>query len=348
MAQILALLSLLKKLMLKELGSISSVRFNNFLFCTLFIMSAGMGSGQAKAAFWSTLFFQLILIAPLLVTFSIDTLRRLPAERLATWPLTSTQRLWLTSLSFALNPFFIVLFLGYLFWMGLAAGLFFVLLALIVHTAVYAVSRLPFKLRLHASLGISRVPFDVGGIAQEMWRELQGTLDFWVALLIAVIGTLYRLFGRAPESEAFPMLSLLVGIAMSTVAQRMLRLDEGRALLRHRLLPIAGWKLLVTQDMTFLIPLAVMVSLLSLRTGVAFGLVAIAVGRYPSLTQRANQRRWRFVGGDPRFGVAQVLLGGFAGIGAARTGLWVLAVAFAIYLVSIFWGERLWKRSLAA
>jgi hypothetical protein len=29
-------------------------------------------------------------------------------------------------------------------------------------------------------------------------------------------------------------------------------------------------------------------------------------------------------------------------------GLWVLAVAFAIYLVSIFWGAMLWKRSLAA
>ena len=89
------------------------------------------------------------------------------------------------------------------------------------------------------------------------------------------------------------------------------------------------------------------VALLSLRTGIAFGLVAIAVGRYPSLRQRANQRRWRFVGGDPRFGVAQVLLGGLAGIGAARAGLWVLAVAFAVYVVSIFWGELLWKRSLS-
>jgi hypothetical protein len=254
----------------------------------------------------------------------------------------------LSSVSFALNPLFVVLFFGYLFWMGLAAALFFVLLALIVHTTVFAVSRLPFILRIPASLGLSRARFEVGGIAQEMWRELQGTLDFWVAVLIAVIGTLYRLFGRAPEPTAFPVLSLVVGIAMSTVAQRMQRLDEGRALLRYRLLPIAGWKLLVTQDMTFLIPLAVMVSLLSLRTGVSFGLVALAVGRYPSLRQRANQRGWRFVGGDPRFGVAQVLLGGFAGIGAARSGLWVLAVAFAIYLVSIFWGEMLWKRSLTA
>jgi hypothetical protein len=343
LAQILALLSLLKKLMLKELGSLSSVRFNNFLFCILFLMSGG----DLKVAFWSTLLFQLVLLAPLLVTFSIDTQHRLPPERVATWPLTGTRRLLLSSVSFALNPLFIVLFFGYLFWMGLAAGLFFVLLALIVHTTVYAVSRLSFKLRMPASLSISRTPLKVGGIAQEMWRGLQGTLDFWAALLIAVIGTLYRLFGRAPEPEAFPILSLFVGIAMSTIAQRMLRLDEGRALLRYRLLPIAGWKLLVTLDMTFLIPLAVMVSLLNLRTGVAFGLIAIAVGRYPSLRQRANQRRWRFVGGDPRFGVAQVLLGGLAGIGAARAGLWVLAVAFALYVVSIFWGELLWKRSLS-
>ena len=164
MAQILALLFLLRKLMLKELGSFSSVRFNNFLFSILFTMSAGLESRAPKTAFWSTLFFQIVLVAPLLVTFSVDTQHRLPSERVATWPLTRTQKLLLSSVSFALNPLFIVLFLGYLFWMGLAAGLFFVLLALIVHTTVYAVSRLPFKLRIYASLGISRTPFMVGGI----------------------------------------------------------------------------------------------------------------------------------------------------------------------------------------
>jgi hypothetical protein len=334
--------------MLKELGGLSSLRFNNFLFCILFIMSAGLETGDPKEAFWSSLFFQIVLIAPLLVTFSIDTQHRLPPERVATWPLTGTQRLLLSSISFALNPLFIVLFFGYLFWMGLAAGLFFVLLAFIVHGAAYAVGCLPFEVRTPAGLNIPRTPLRLGGIAQETWRGLRGTLDFWVALLIAVSGTLYRLFGQAPEPEAFPVLSLFVGIAMSTIGQRMLRLDEGRALLRYRLLPITGWKLLITQDVTFLIPLAIMVSLLSLRTGVAFGLVAITVGRYPSLRQGANQRRWRFVGGDPRFGVAQVLFGGIAGIGSARAGLWVLAVAFALYVVSLFWGELLWRRSLTA
>ncbi len=346
MARILAVLSLLKKLMLKELSSASSVRFNNFLFCILFIMSAT--NGGPKVAFWSTLLFQIVLLAPLLVTFSVDTQHRLPPERVATWPLTGRQRLLLSSVSFAFNPFFMVLFLSYLFWMGLAAGLFFLLLAFMAHGAVYAVGSLPFKMRTPAGLSLLRTPLGVSGIAQETWREMLRTLDFWTALLIAVSGTLYRLLGRAPDPEAFPILSLLVGIAMSTMGQRMLRLDDGRALLRYRLLPISGWKLLVTQDMTFLIPLSVMVSLLSLRTGLAFGLAAIAVGRYPSLRQRANQRRWRFVGGDPRFGVAQVLLGGLAGIGAARAGLWVLAVALALYVVSIFWGEQLWKSPLTA
>ena len=344
MAQNLALLFLLKKLVLKELSSVSSVRFNNFLFWILFIVSATNEGPKAK--FWSTLLFQIVLLAPLVVTVSVDTQHRLPPERVATWPLTGTQKLSLSSVSFAFNPLFIMLFLGYLFWMGLAAGLFFLLLALIVHGAVYAVYRVPFIIRTPAGFSISRTPLAVSGIAQETWREMLGTLDFWTALLIAVGGTLYRLFGRAPEPEAFPILALFVGFAMSTIGQRMLRLDEGRAVLRYRLLPIAAWKLLVTQDVTFLIPLSAMVSLLSLRTGVAFGLVAIAVGRYPSLRQPANQRRWRFVGGDPRFGVAQVLLGGLAGLGAARAGLWGVAVAFAIYIVSMFYGELRWKRPL--
>ncbi len=122
MAQVVALLSLLKQLMSKELSSASSVRFNNLLFCMLFLMSA---AGGAKTKFWSTFFFQLVLLAPLLVTFSVDTQHRLPPERVANWPLTRTQRLLLSFVSFILNPLFLLLFLGYLFWMGLSAGLFF-------------------------------------------------------------------------------------------------------------------------------------------------------------------------------------------------------------------------------
>jgi hypothetical protein len=44
--------------------------------------------------------------------FSVDTQHRVPPERVATWPLTRTQRLLLSSVSFALNPLFILLFLA--------------------------------------------------------------------------------------------------------------------------------------------------------------------------------------------------------------------------------------------
>lgn len=346
MAQTLALLSLLKKLISKELSSFSSIGLNNFLFCVIFLMSGDVGKPQN--AFWTTLFFQLVLLAPLFVTFSIDTQRRWPRERIAAWPLTGTQRIFLSSISFALNPLFIVLFIAYLFWMGLAIGLFFLLVGMIVHLAVYTISRLSSRVRAPVVLRIPNLPKTLGGVASQSFRELTSTLDFWAAITLALSGTLYRLCVHTPDQDALPILALFVGIAMSTTAQRMLSLDSGRASLRYRLLPFAGWKLLIMLDGTFLLVLLILVSFLNLRTGIAFGLVALGVGRYPSVRQRVNQRRWRFVGGDVRFGIAQVVLGGIAAIGAARIGISFLAGSAMFYVASIFWGESLWKRFAVA
>ena len=348
MAQFVALLSLLKKVMLKEQSSFSSVRFNNFLFCVLFIMSASVQQGRFREAFWETFLFQLFILTPILITSSIDTQCRLPRQRITLWPLTDIQRLLFTCVNFVFNPLFVVVFLGYLFWMGFAIALCFALLGLLIHVATYATARW-FRPDGRLSRGwLPILPLKYDGIVRVTVREITGTLDFWVALLIAASATAYRLFGRSPEREAFPILSLLVAIAISTIAQRMLSLDEGRAVLRYRLLPIAGWKLLVVQDTVFLLLVSIMVLPLSLQAGLAFSFVAIALGRYPSLKQQAGQRRWRFIGGDPRFGVAQVLLGGVAGIGAARIGLSILAYAFILYLGSVLLGEWLWRRSLTS
>jgi len=343
--QFLALLSLLKRLMSKELRDVSSVGLNNLLFCILFLMSGSFNIGRPRDAFWSTVFFQLVILGPLLVIFSVDTQHRLPPQRVATWPLTDRSRFLLSAISFALNPLFLVLFIGYLAWMGFAVALGFLLLALAMHGTVYAIGRLSIAAPISWRLRIPRAPVSLGGIVQETAYELTATLDFWTALLVALCGTLYRLFDHAADLEAFPILALFVGIAMSTVAQRMMSLDEGRAHLRYRLLPIAGWKLLLAQDATFLLPLLLMVSFLNLRTGLAFGLMALATGRYPSLRQPVSQRRWRFTSGTPRFGAAQIVLGGVAGIGAARAGVWVLPVVCVLYVASLFWGDRLWKHA---
>ncbi|KAA6462981.1 hypothetical protein DYQ86_06500 [Acidobacteria bacterium AB60] len=333
--------------MAKELSSFSSVRFNNFLLCVLFIMSASVQQRRFAEAFWETFLFQLFLLTPILITSSIDAQQRLPGQRVRLWPLTEGQRLLLTFVSFVLNPFFVVLFVGYLFWMGLAIAFCFVVLGVVIHAATYATARLRWprgRLRRSWLPMLPMLPWKYAGIVRVTVSEVTSTLDFWTAILIAASGTAYRLFGHSPEPEAFPMLSLLVGIAMSTMAQRMLSMDEGRAMLRYRMLPIDGWKLLVVQDAVLVLLVGIMVLPLNLQAGLAFSLVAIAVGRYPSLKQQTKQRRWRFVGGDPRFGVVQVLLGVAARIGAARIGLSVLAYAFLLYAGSVFWGHRLWKR----
>lgn len=170
MAQVLALLFLLKRLMSKELSSFSSVGLNNFLFCILFLMS---GSTRPKDAFWSTLLFQLILLTPMFVTFSVATQHRLPVQRVASWPLTNIQRLSLSSISFVLNPLFIALFGGFLLWMGFAVALVFVLLGLVVHVAVFAIGRLSFRWRKLGLWGKYRR----GEIARGMYQELTHTLD---------------------------------------------------------------------------------------------------------------------------------------------------------------------------
>ena len=332
--------------MSKELNSFSSLRFNNFLFCVLFIMSASVEQKRFREAFWETSLFQLLILTPILITSSIDTQHRLPRQRVALWPLTDTHRLLLACVSFVINPIVIIVFFGYLFWMGFGIAFGFVLLALFIHAGTYAVTQLRWSGERVSRGWLPSLPLKYDGVVRVTFGEIASTLDFWVALLLAASGTAYRLFGHSPEQEAFPILSVLVGIAMSTIAQRMLSLDEGRPLSRYRLLPVSGWKLLVVQDTVFVLLVSIMVLPLNLQAGLAFSFVAIAVGRYPSLKRRAEQRRWRFVGGDPRFGAVQVVLGGLAGIGTARVGFSVLAYAFILYLGSVLLGERLWKRSL--
>ena len=144
MAQLIGLVSLLRKLMQRESSSFSSVGLNNFFFCILFLMSGSTAVGRSHDAFWSTLLFQLLVLVPLLVTFSIDTQHRLPRTRVAIWPLTNTRRLSLSFVSFALNPVFLLLFLLFTGWMGAVIGICFLVLALTVHrTAALAFAVCP-------------------------------------------------------------------------------------------------------------------------------------------------------------------------------------------------------------
>jgi hypothetical protein len=65
----------------------------------------------------------------------------------------------------------------------------------------------------------------------------------------------------------------------------------------------------MAKDLAYLLVLIPLIAPLSLTSGLAFGLTALAIGRLPSVKARIPQQRWRFTHGRLVYGVAQMILG---------------------------------------
>jgi hypothetical protein len=246
-------------------------------------------------------------------------------------------------LALALSPAFWLFGSIITLWGGLTPGVAFLALALVIQLIVFLSNS--FVRSGFRSLQLRPMPpARLGGLIQIQARHLFAVLDLYAALLLSLSGTAYRFLSSSPQPEAFPILALLIAIALSTFAQRTFSLDSPGAIARYRLLPLAGWKLLATKDLAYLTVLAVLVAPLSSTAGLTFGLMAIAIGRYTAITRIAPQRRWRFTGGDIRFGIAQIILGGLAALGAVRVGNLFFVAASCAYALSLYLGGRWWDR----
>jgi hypothetical protein len=73
-----------------------------------------------------------------------------------------------------------------------------------------------------------------------------------------------------------------------------------------------------------------------------FGLVALAIGRYPAMRVPLPQRRWRFTSGRVLYAVLQGIAGCVLGFHAEEYFFGPLLLAAAIYLVSLYLGGRAW------
>jgi len=326
----------------RELKGLSSVGLNNLVFSMLFLMQ---GSNTKRGAFLNTLLFQIVLFVPLLFAMSADALERVPREREMLWPLTAWQRMGLRVTGVGLNPAFWLLGVGVAGWGGVWAGAGFVVLAVLVQVVVGLVS----LMRrgggsAEPARWLPRFPGRLGGVVQVEARHIFRTLDFCAALLLCVMGGAYRAFSKGPQVEAFPILAILVAIALSTYAQRSFGLDGAGGIARYRLLPVPGWRLLLAKDAAYLGVVGLLVLPLGFVPGMTFGLMAVAIGRYPAVRLPVRQRAWRFTGGDVRFGLAQLVVGGLMGIGSAQIGVVFLAVAVVVYGGSVFLGGRWWDR----
>ncbi len=171
-------------------------------------------------------------------------------------------------------------------------------------------------------------------------RQILRTLDFWLAAIIALSGTAYRYLYASPDPEAFPVLSLLVVLALSTLAQNLFALDGMPGRIRWRLSPSRGYRILARKGVV-LVALALLLTLPLSPVGALAGMLAsLAIGHHFSVFSQIDSPPWRFTMGEfLPYGFLQVIGLFSCGISTARGDLSYLALAGVAYVGSmLFYG----------
>ena len=294
----------------------------------------------------SVVFFLMVLGVLLLGPLSGDPLHKVPADRLALWPLTPRQRIALRLGSLALSPVVWIAF-PFFFWAGgVSFGLLLIAAAFLIHAAVGIWSqRRAGRAASRLVVRVPKFPGRWGGLVQKNLRQMLSVLDCYAALALALGGTLYKVFGAHADPDAFLILALVVVIALSTYGQCLFGLDLPWGVARYRVLPLRGYEILLAKDIAFLCVAAVLVAPLALLPGLAGALVALAVGHHASVLQPVPQARWRFTGGTlwPS-GFFQVFPLVAIGVATGRGSVLYFGLALSAYLVSLWYYGRQWDK----
>jgi hypothetical protein len=315
----------------RDLRSFGALKTNNFFLFVALLIWGALTSGVEPVSSYP---FLLLLGVLLLFPISSDPLDKIPTTRLALWPLTAAQRVTLRLASLAFSP---VLWLTVVL-LSVRAGGRFAALFLGVSLGIHAVAALARGPGWSVTRVVPRIPGRIGGLISANLREMLTLLDPYLAFVIAAAGAIWRLFSRT-DPGAFLILALLTAVAISTYAQCLFSLETSSGMTRYRLLPLRGWQILLAKDLAFLAVLLLLTLPLDALAGLAFGLAALAIGRYPSLKVHLPQRRWRFSSGRVLFGVLQGLVGATLGFHAPGGGF---AIALALYAASLYFGGRVW------
>jgi hypothetical protein len=342
LAALLAILNALRLAVQRDLGMFEAIKLNNFFLLVALMLYSAQNSGvKPESAEPFLMLLGLLVLFPL----SSDPLAKIPADRLSLWPLSALQRSVLRLASLALSPVaWIVLFLMAR-KAGWATALSFLGLAIGVQSLVVMGNRLAaFAPRWNLLRHVPQPPGRLGGLLRNHVREMLYTLDIYLAILLSVGGTIYRLTGHA-DPAAFPVLALLVVLALSTCTQSLFGLDSGSGLTRSHLLPLRGWEVLLAKDAAFLAVVLFLVLPLSPLCGLASALAVLALGHHVAVFRALPLRRWRFTSGRVLpVGILQ-LIGCFAfGMGEEWKGPVVLAVASGGYIASLGFYGRLWEK----
>jgi len=331
MARVAAILKALARAFRRDWKTFGSLGANNLLWVTLLLLQ--------KAGTFIYLIVGLVMLVPM----SADPLRKIPPSRLALWPLERRERWMLRGLSPWLNPITWGV-VGLAVWalrgrataglLGVGVGLF---------AAGFALSDAPMPRGFGMWRRVPHFPGPLNQLLRKNLRELLSTLDFYCALLLSVSLLVYRLLALPLPHEAFLAMTLLIVLALSTYTQSLFGLDGEGGLSRYRLLPLAGWQLLMAKDGAFLAAALVLTLPGAPLVGLAAGLMALATGHGPTVDRSAAQVRWRFTtGSSVMYGLYQAIAMGLAGSAVFFHGAWLLAACAAIWAGTVWWyGRRL-------
>ena len=329
-----AILKALGTAVRRDLAAFESVKVNNFFLFVALLIYGALVSGVKPASAYP---FLLVLGFLLLFPLSSDPLARIPPDRLASWPLGRGSRFALRLASFVFSP---VLWLT-VFLMARTSwrlALFFLALATGIQAAIAMFHRAGARApRWTPWRAIPQPPGRLGGLILNNTREMLSVLDTYLALLLSLGGIGYRFFTPHPDPEGYPILSLLVTLALSTYAQCLFGLDSASGSTRYGLLPLPAWQILLAKDIAWLGVLAVLVLPLDFGPGLTFGLTALAIGHFAPMR---HQQRWRFTSGTLAVGAAQVLLGLPLGLAESRQGFVFLVLTAVGWSASLVWSGR--------
>jgi hypothetical protein len=315
----------------RDLRTYGALKTNNFFLFVALLIWGALVSGVEPVSSYP---FLLLLAVLMLFPVSSDPLDKIPPTRLALWPLSAAQRVVLRLASLAFSP---ILWLTVLL-LSLRVSLTLAVVFLAASIAIQAVAILARGPAWSVTRIVPTIPGKIGGLVSANLREMLTLLDPYLAFVIAAGGTLWRLLAHA-DPGAFPILAMLVAVAISTYAQCLFALETGAGMTRYRLLPLRGWQILLAKDLAFLGLLLLLTLPLDPAAGLAFGFAALAIGRYPSVKVHLPQRRWRFSSGRVLFGVLQGLVGATLGFHAMGGGL---AIAAIMYFAALYLGGRSW------
>jgi hypothetical protein len=331
MARTAAILSAIGRALRRDQKSIESIAGNNFFWVTVLLLQ------QAGT------FIYLLIALMLLFPLSTSPLQKVPASRLAQWPLDASERWALRFASPWVNPMTWLLAAGAVLVArgAVSLGLWAAIAGLVA--ASFVISALPRPSRGMPWRAMPRFPGPLNHLIRKNLREMLVTLDFYCALVLSLSVLAFRLAGKLPAEALLPMTALMA-IALSSYAQCLFGLDGDSGMERYRLLPLRGWKVLAAKDAAYLavaIPLSMPLAPIA---GAAAAFIALAVGHSATVKRQKPQARWRFSAGAPLMeGLTQAALVAMAA-SAVMHSLWFAPACVAAWIASLWFYGRAWER----